>query len=121
MYFNVSLSTDILLFMLFDMTIVFERFISRPTRLLAAFGASSMVWSCLLDSDKRTKSSAKRRWLKYLPLMLSPALSQFKSCIIDSRIAINSFGDSGSPCFTPLSIGNVGPVDSSFILALLLL
>ena len=78
-------------------TLVFAKFILRPTLLLAVF--SSLICACSSSGllAIRTMSSANLRWLRYSPCIFNALLVQSSCRKISSSVAVNSFGDIASP------------------------
>lgn len=117
------LFTHILRFALLVMTLVFDMFISSPTPKLAVLRSSNIWVNSEAEDEKRMMSSAKRRLVNLLSSTRMPLSVQLAARFLktSSNTAVNSFGDRGSPCLTPFSILNDGPVVWSLIAAVLFL
>ena len=120
-YWRGSLSTYNCTLVLLVITILLARLMVSPASPLALFSDSIIYCNSFPFSDTSTRSSAKRRWLKYLVFTFMPHPFQTSLFIIDSSVAISSIVDSGSPCLTPLFTGNQEPAVSSLTLLLLFL
>ena len=79
-------------------------FILRPICLLSSDSSCSICCSSFGDSVHRNMSSAKRRLERNSPSIFTPLFSQFNLLNMLSNVAVNSLGETVSPCLTPLLI-----------------
>ena len=87
------------------MYFVFPLCIFKPTFRLSEFRLFMCFSICFVVSFKRATSSANLKLLRFSPSTLTPLeISAFLNT--SSITAVNSLGESGSPCLTPLCIGN---------------
>ena len=94
----------------FVMYFVFPLCIFKPTFRLSEFKLFRCFSICFVVSLKRATSSANLKLVRFSPSTLTPSeLSALLST--SSMTAVNNLGESGSPCLTPLCIGN--SVDTS--------
>lgn len=101
--------------------LVLLSFISSPAFLLS-FAKVFIICSSFCGSSlSKMISSANLKWSSLRLFMFSPRSFQFSFRKMCSSTALNSLGDSGSPCLTPLSMENDSPIDSNFMRLLLLL
>ena len=95
--------TSSLLTCLLHITLVFPRCILRPTGLLMSWKSWSISCSFEVELAMRTISSAKIRWDKYSPSILTPLFSQLILLMMAyCRHDVNSLGEMLSPCLAPL-------------------
>ena len=87
------------------MYVVFPLCIFKPTFRLSEFRLFKCFSICFVVSLKRATSSANLKLVRFSPSTLTP--SEMSAFLKTSSItAVNSLGESGSPCLTPLCIGN---------------
>ena len=101
----------------FVMYFVFLLCIFKPTFRLSEFRLLKCLSICLVVSLKRATSSANLKLVRFSPSTLTP--SQMPAFLKTPSItAVNDLGESGSPCLTPLCIGNSSDTNlSKWILA----
>ena len=98
-----STITSSLLTCLLHITLVFPRCILRPTGLLMSWISCSISCRFEVELAMRTISSAKIRWDKYSPSILTPLFSQLILLMMAyCRHDINSLGEMLSPGLAPL-------------------
>ena len=94
----------------FVMYFVFPLCIFKPTFRLFEFKLFRFFSICFVVSLKRATLSANLKLVRFSPSTLTPSeMSAFLNT--SSVTAVNNLGESGSPCLTPLCIGN--SVDTS--------
>lgn len=101
---------------LFVMILVLEAFMCKPTFLLSVSRLFKITSKPVADSLKMAISSANLRCDSHLFDIIIPLFFQLIFLKVLSRVAINSFGERGSPYLTPLSILHSSPCVSSFTL-----
>ena len=85
----------------FVMYFVFSLCIFKPTFRLSEFRLFKCFSTCFVVSFKRATLSANLQLVRFLPSTLTPLeMSAFLKT--SSITAVNSLGESGSPCLTPL-------------------
>ena len=95
--------------------ICFSFGIFKPTFRLSEFKLFKCFSICFVVSLRRATSSANLKLVRFSPSTLTPSdLSAFLNT--SSMTAVNNLGESGSPCLTPLCIGN--SVDTIYIVSL---
>ena len=91
---------------------VFPLCIFKPTFRLSEFRLFKCFSICFVVSLKRATSSASLKFVRVSPSTLTP--SEMSAFLKTSSItAVNNVGESGSPCLTPLCIGNSSDTDLS--------
>ena len=94
----------------FVMYFVFPLCFFKPTFRLSKFKLFRCFSICFVVSLKRATSPANLKLVRFSPSTLTPSeMSAFLNT--SSMTAVNNLGESGSPCLTPLCIGN--SVDTS--------
>ena len=94
----------------FVMYFVFPLCIFKPAFRLSEFKLFRCFCICFVVSLKRAASSANLKLVWFSPSTLTPSeMSAFLNT--SSMTAVNNLGESGSPCLTPMCIGN--SVDTS--------
>ena len=98
-----STITSSLLTCLLHIILVFPRCTLRPTGLLMSWISCSISCSFEVELAMRTISSAKIRWDKYSPSILTPLFSQLILLMMACcRHDVDSLGEMLSPCLAPL-------------------
>ena len=92
-------------------------FLSQLSDFLSSDYLSEFFSICFVVSLKRATSSANLKLVRFSPSTLTP--SEMSAFLKTSSItAVNNLGENGSPCLTPLCIGNSSDTDlSKWILA----
>ena len=108
-------------FFSFEISFVFFMFIICPDFSLFSWNSSAIFCRSLLLCENKTVSSANLKLLSHSPFIFMPFFSHpfsQSSQNTYSRTVLYRFGASGSPCITPLMIGNLCPSLSILILPL---
>ena len=83
---------------------------SSPTFLLGLTRSSIILCNSFLLLAMSTIPSASLKLFMYSPFIKIPHSSHFKFLKTVSRVTLNRFDDKGSPCFTPFSNWEFGPL-----------
>ncbi|VDO32636.1 unnamed protein product [Haemonchus placei] len=100
------------------MNCVFVWLIRSPTFFPALLSSASIASASAMLLEKRTMSSAKRRFERNRPSTRMPFSSQSSDFITHCSAAVNSFGEIVSPCLTPFPMGMGRGRWNSFTVAL---